>query len=128
MGSACYGRLSDDLRVKLQFATLGTSGKYEGIKATILNRREGTVDQAVFRFSDVLGVKQVSNPNFPKGIIPYAWTYDGKTEWYVYHPSQADYKQLGGAVEEYCSVFQAQALEPTQESVPTMEDSPELTL
>lgn len=130
VGGACYGELGDDLRVKLQFVTLGTSQRYEGIKATILNRRDGPVDQAVFRFADVLGIKQVPNQNFPRGLVPYAWTYDGKTDWYVYHPNQADYKQLGAGIDEYCGVFQSHELAaPEQDnSAPVMDDTPELTL
>ncbi len=110
VGSACYGRLDDALRVKLQFTTLGISGHYEAIKATVINRNDGPVDSAIFRFSDVLGRKQVDNPNFKNGIMPYAWAYDGKTEWYVYHPTEQDYKKLCAEVSNYCDIFQFQKL------------------
>ncbi len=110
VGGACYGSLGDDLRVKLQFTTLGHADHYEAIKATVINRVDGPVDSVLFRFSDVLGKKQVSNPNFQDGVIPYAWAYCGKTEWYVYKPTEQDYKQLCAAVCDYCDIFQSQKM------------------
>lgn len=110
VGSACYGRLDDNLRIKLQFSTLGYADHYEAIKATVINRTDGPVDSAVFMFSDVLGKKQVSNPNFSNGIMPYAWACDGKTEWYVYKPTEQDYKQLSATVSDYCDIFQTQRM------------------
>lgn len=110
VGGACYGRLDDDLRIKLQFSTLGYADHYEAIKATVINRVDGPIDSALFRFSDVLGKKQVSNPNFRDSIMPCAWAYDGKTEWYVYKPTEQDYKQLCAAVSDYCDIFQSQKM------------------
>jgi hypothetical protein len=110
VGGACYGKLDDDLRIKLQFVTLGHAEHYEAIKATVINRVDGPVDSAIFRFSDVLGKKQVSNPNFTDGITPYAWAYYGKIDWYVYRPTAQDYKQLFTAVNDYCGIFQTQQM------------------
>ncbi len=110
VGGACYGRLDHNLRIKLQFSTLGHADHYEAIKATVFNRIDGPVDSAVFRFSDVLGKKQVSNPNFSDGIMPYAWAYADKPEWYVYKPTAQDYKQLCAAVSDYCDIFQTQRM------------------
>lgn len=110
VGGTFYGRLDDDLRIKLQFSTLGHADHYEAIKATVINRVEGPVDSALFRFLDVLGRKQVSNPNFRDGVVPYAWKYCDKTEWYVYKPTEQDYKQLCAAVSDYCDIFQSQKM------------------
>jgi len=110
VGGACYGRLDDDLIIKLQFNTSNTYQRYEGIKATVINRNDGPVDSAVFLFADVLGRKRVDNPDLRNEIIPYARTYNGKTEWYAYQPTPQDYKQLCGAVSDYCGVFQAQEM------------------
>ena len=104
-GRACYGDLGGDNRVKLQFVELGTMDRYEALKATVLNRAEGEVDTLLFRFADIWGKKQVSNPNFRDGVIPYIWTYNGKSEWYVYRPTDADFKQLGKTVGGYLGVF-----------------------
>lgn len=38
--------------------------------------------------------------------------------WYVYQPTQADYRMLAGAVDEYLQVFQRQ--EEAQENSPQM--------
>jgi len=108
VGGACYGRLDDDLRIKLQFTTSNTYQHYEGIKATVINRNDGPVDSAVFLFEDVLGRKRVDNPNFRDGVIPYVWQNDEKTRWYAYQPTPQDYKQLCEAVSDYCEVFQTQ--------------------
>jgi len=106
-GGACYGRLDENLRIKLQFTTRDTYQQYEGIKATVINRNDGPVDSTVFWFSDVLGRTKSINPyTDQKG--PYAWTYNGKTEWYAYQPTPRDYKQLCEAVSDYCEVFQTQ--------------------
>lgn len=109
-GSACFGRLDGDLRIRLQFVTLGHADHYVALKATVINRKDGAVDSALFRFSDLLGKKQVSNPNFKEGIVPYVWNDYGDHDWYVYHPNQKDYKQLCESVSDYCSVFQVQEM------------------
>ncbi|MDL2293792.1 hypothetical protein LJC60_04090 [Ruminococcaceae bacterium OttesenSCG-928-D13] len=109
-GSSCFGRLDGDLRVRLQFVTLGHADHYTALKATVINRKDGAVDSALFRFADILGNKQVSNPNFKNGVIPYVWTCNGQSEWYVYHPNQKDYRQLCEAVSDYCGVFMEQEM------------------
>jgi hypothetical protein len=104
-GRACYGDLGGDNRVKLQFVTLGYADHYSALKATILNRTEGEVDTLLLRFEDTWGKKQVSNTNFKNGIIPYIWTSDRKSEWYVYRPTDADIKQLAAELGAYLDVF-----------------------
>lgn len=108
VGNACYGTIGNDIRAKLEFATCGTSDQYEAIRATILNRTEGPVDKMVFRFRDILGIKQVSNPNFRDGVKPHIWTYRDKTDWYEYHPNEADYNKLSKTLNDYMEVFQPQ--------------------
>ena len=110
VGGACYGRLDENLRIKLQFVTQDTYQKYEGIKATVINKNDGPVDSTVLWFADILGRKQVANPNFRDGVNPYAWTNNGKTVWYVYQPNQQDYERLCGAVSDYCGIFQSQEM------------------
>ena len=41
IGKACYGTLDDKTRMKLEFVTMGTHLKYEGIKATVLDKMDG---------------------------------------------------------------------------------------
>jgi len=61
----------------------------------------------------LFGKKQVSNPNFRDGIIPYIWTYGERTEWYAYQPTKADYKTLSDSVDNYLEVFREPAQEQT---------------
>ena len=105
VGRACYVRLNNMNRAKVQFTTCGYADHYEALQITILNRQDGQVDTLRLRFKDVLGTKQVSNPNFRNGVNPYAWTYAGKTEWYAYHPDGRDYEKLTAAVSDYLEVF-----------------------
>jgi len=115
-GRACYGDLGGDNRVKLQFVTQGYADHYSALKATILNRAEGEVDTLLFRFEDVWGRKQVSNPNFKSGLVPYIWTNDSKTDWYVYKPTDTDIKKLTTELGAYLGVFldRSIALEKSQ--------------
>jgi len=120
-GRVCYGDLGGDNRVKLQFVDLGTYERYEALKATVLNRQDGVVDSLRFRFADTWGKKQVSNPNFKDGVIPYIWTYNGQSEWYAYRPTDADIKQLAAKVSGYLAVFTDRSLTPEKSHVQTGE-------
>jgi len=116
-GRACYGDLGGDNRIKLQFVTMGVADNYVALKATILNRTDGEVDVNTFRFADVWGRKQVSNPNFKEGFMPHIWTYGLKTEWPVYKPTGADFKQLADAVSAYAEVFTNRSIAPEKAQV-----------
>lgn len=111
VGRAFFGKLTDNLRVRVEFVTMGTSDHYEAIKATVINRNDGPVDALTLRFSDLLGKKPVSNPNFRDGISPYIWRYGDKIEWYVYKPTKADYDQISESINGYLDVYR----EPLQE-------------
>ena len=114
VGRMCYGSLGGDLRARVEFVTLGVSDHYAGLKAAIINRKEGVVDNVLLRFSDIWGKPKVSNPNFKEGMNPHIWTNNGKSEWYVCHPGAAEYQKAADALEKYLSIFQDMAM--TQES------------
>jgi len=114
-GRACYGDLGGDNRVKLQFVTQGTADRYEALKATILNREDGVVDSLLFRFADTWGKK--FDHGYKDGT-PYIWTYQGKSEWYAYTPTDADIKKLAGEVGGYLDVFTVHPLAREQAKVP----------
>ena len=99
VGRACYVRLSDMNRAKIEFVTCGTADHYEALQMSILNRRDGKVDALRLRFNEIWGQGQ-------EGI--YAWTYRGETEWYSYQPNRKDYGALSGKVADYLEVFQEQ--------------------
>ena len=79
---------------------------YNALQMTILNRSEGQVDTLRLRFSDLLGTKMTSNPNFRNGVEPHIWDDYGKVSWYLYHPTRQDYEALSDAVSGYLEVFQ----------------------
>lgn len=120
VGRACYVRLSDMNRAKLQFISTNIASHYDALRLTILNRNEGQVDALTLRFSDLLGKKQVSNPNFRDGVEPYIWDDHGKASWYVYHPNSRDYQKLTDAVTDYLEVFQEQTQTADQQWQQTM--------
>lgn len=113
VGRMCYGTISEDLRARVEFVTLGVSDHYAGLKASIINRKEGVVDSILLRFSDIWGKPKVSNPNFREGVNPHIWTDNGNSEWYVFQPGVADYQKVADSVENYLSIFQDMAM--TQE-------------
>ena len=112
VGRAAYVDLGESNRAKFEFVTLGYADHYAAIRGKVINPRDGVIDMNVMRFSDVLGKKQTSNPNFRDGIVPYIWSDHGKSEWYVYKPSQADYELLTKNVIEYVSIFQEAGKKP----------------
>lgn len=111
IGNTCYGRLSQDIRVKANFVVGGTANQYGALKVTMLNRNEGPIDSVLLHFSDLWGRKKVNNPNFRDGIYAHIWKNGVKPEWYVYQPTESDYRQLSRAVSNYLDVFR----EPVQE-------------
>lgn len=117
VGRACYVRLSDMNRAKIQFITSGIASHYEALRLTILNRQEGDVDNLVLRFSDLLGKKMVGG----NGIMPYIWDDHGKADWYVYHPTRQDYQTLSQTVNDYLEVFQEQTQATEQQWQQTMQ-------
>lgn len=106
VGNVCYGRLNDDVRVKIRFDTGSVSHQYDRLKVTLINRREGEIDNLNLHFKDVWGIKQTSNPNFRDGVWPHIWDDYGKADWYVYKPTKIDYEQLSEMVNSYLGVFQ----------------------
>ena len=106
VGRACYVRLSDMNRAKIQFVTGIVANQYHALQLTILNRNEGQVDALRLQLTDLLGRKVTSNPNFSNGVMAHIWDDGGKVDWYVYHPTRQDYEILSNAVSDYLEVFQ----------------------
>lgn len=112
-GRKYYGTVDGDMRACIEFVSLGVKDEYAGIKATLINRKEGPIDSMVLRFADLFGKKKVSNPNFKDGIVPHIWKDGMNHDWYVYHPSAQDYEAMARKIEDYLSVFQEEAMEQT---------------
>lgn len=111
IGKVCYGTLGEKTRMKLEFVTLGTHQKYEGIKATVIDKNDGVIDTLTLKFSDAWGKKKLNNPNFRDGIEPYIWIYNEKAEWYAYQPTNADYNVMAESVSDYAELFKEQTQE-----------------
>ncbi len=114
VGRTCYGKISDNLRVRAEFVTLGHADHYEALKISLINRTEGVIDSTVLRFREVLGNKQVTNPNFKEGVSPHLWKYQDELEWYVYKPTPSDFNKLANAVDDYIEVFREPVHEISQ--------------
>jgi hypothetical protein len=114
VGRAFFGKLTGSLRVRVEFVTMGVADHYDAIKATIINRNDGPVDSVTLRFSDLLGKKTVSNPNFKYGVTPYIWKYGEEIDWYVYKPNKADYDRISEAINDYLDVYREPKLEMEQ--------------
>lgn len=114
-GRVCVGELGKDLRVRAEFFSAHVADQYDAIRLTVLNRKEGVVDRTLLQFKDVWGKKPVpSNPNFRSGVMPHLWDDHGDVDWYVYHPSAADYDSLRQSIGQYLSVFRERTPEREQ--------------
>ena len=105
IGRACYGRVSGNIRVKLQFVIMGHADHYEALKTTLFNNTEGEIDTNLIRLKDIWGIKPSHNPNFRDGISPHIWKGHQDYEWYAYEPTPADYEKLSDSVDEYLEMF-----------------------
>ena len=104
-GRVMLSRLDDDLRLKLQFKSIGTADHYNAIEAKVLNRNDGEVDKQVFLFKDIIG--------FRKGDIgymePYIWDYRGEVSWYT-PVLDSEKARIAQAVLDYAGMFQHQGM------------------
>ena len=109
IGRDCFGMLGGDLRVRAQIIETCCASHYDAVKLTVLNRTEGVVDTFKFDLMDLWGKKAVpGNPNFPNGVAPHIWGYNGSYEWYAYTPTKADYQVLQNAIADYLEQFREQ--------------------
>lgn len=106
IGRAFYGNIDKDVRLKAEIISPNTYEHYEAIRIKAIKRDDGEIDVAVIRLKDVLGMKAVSNPNFPNGVSPHMWIGRGQLEWYVYAPNEFDYEKITRQIEDYIEVFQ----------------------
>ena len=54
VGNCGYVRVNEDVRMRLEFSKSST-GTYDGIVMTMLNRKEGTIDNNTLKFRDIWG-------------------------------------------------------------------------
>ncbi len=92
IGIVCYEYLSNQTVMKIEFTTMETHQKYEGIKASVIDKHDGVIDTVILKFSDIWGENKQTNCGLSGGLAQHVWIYNGKTEWYGYEPSKVDYK------------------------------------
>lgn len=101
-------KLDEDFRVKVSFTTLGVADHYEALRVRIINRTEGEVDSQVFKLDTVLDGKHTDHP-YLSGV--QICDYGLGFEWYGYHPSANDLKQIAQTMADYVSMYQSQGME-----------------
>ena len=106
VGRACYVRLGSVTRAKIELVSGNISNQYDQLQVRILNRTDGEVDTLTIRFLDVWGKQKTTNPNFKSGVDPHIWEHDPKADWYVWQPSQVDYRKLTDEISRYLELFQ----------------------
>ena len=91
------GRIDNDLRAKIEFISTAISGQYNALKLSIINRKDGVVDCKVFKFYEVIGVKN--------NVSPHVWDSDGESRWYIYTPSMSELMSIATKVNDYIEVY-----------------------
>ncbi len=89
--------IGKDLRAKVDFINTNVADHYNAMKLSIINRTEGVVDSHIFKFSDIIGVKN--------GYEPYIWDDRGDPDWYMYRPTYKDLRDFEAAVEDYIAMY-----------------------
>ena len=102
-GKAMLAKLDEELRIRLEFVISNTIDKYSGIEAKIINRTGGMVDRNVFRFADIIGMKQT--PLCGKHE-PYIWVYHDETVCWYTPVSDAEKQRIADAVMAYVELYQ----------------------
>lgn len=105
VGNAVYLPLGPNNRLKIEFTAPHVSEHYDTLRLTALDKNSGRIDAIQLPLVDVLGKKQVSNPNFKEGVAPHVWVCDGKPSWYVYKPNAEDYTTVGDKIDSYAALF-----------------------
>lgn len=104
VGKTMLGKLDDDLRVKLEFVATHIAGEFNAVRATMINRTDGVIDQETFKFRDIIGPYRKKSGDL---IDPHMWTYADKSEWYT--PLTASLKaQIADTVLDYVSLYQSE--------------------
>jgi hypothetical protein len=99
-GKAMISKIGEDLRAKVEFVTARVSGQYEGLKTSIINRKEGVVDSHTVMFHEVIGLKGASRDR-----KPHVWDDNGKAAWFGYEPTTTELETIGAKVEDYIGMY-----------------------
>lgn len=102
-------RLDEDRVAKIVLCTLGTHQHYPGFRVTILNKREGVVDQTYFRFDEHLDKSLESRtdgregfPGSPKNLTFQVISHCG---WHFHVAKPKTTRPFCEAVERHIDMF-----------------------
>ena len=107
VGKACYGRLEENLRGKIELGQGFLDSGYTRLTVSVLERTNGLVDQMKFLISDVTGLKQETEGE--RMIGPELSSYKDSV-WWNCEMEEADYQKIAEAVNGYLSLFQSEEL------------------
>ena len=96
-GKTMIGMIDNDVRIKIEFANTKVSGKYDALKATVINRTDGMVDTTMFKFRDMIGLKN--------GHEPHIWDDGTKADWFIISPTANDYDKISDILHDYMAMF-----------------------
>ena len=111
VGKACYGRLEENLRGKIELGQGFMDSGYTRLTVSVLERTNGLVDQMMFLISDVTGLKKETNGERMAG--PELSSYKDSV-WWNCEIDEADYQKIAEAVNGYLSLFQSESEELVQ--------------
>lgn len=99
--------------------TLGHADHYAALRLTLLDNNQGVLDKLTLRLKDVWGKQKIpNNPYLRDGVNPHIWVDGDRIDWYAYHPTQEDYRQLRQMASDYVETFRIQ--------VPAKDHGPQL--
>ena len=109
IGQSCFGTLGKDLRARVDL-------KDTCMDVTVIDRTRGPLDHFEVSFWDLLGRKfPPEHPQYKFGVSPHIWTYNHKTDWYAYHPTDADYETMRQAAAQFLDLFRERQQERVQD-------------
>ena len=109
----CRGSLGADNGFQAELASGKRYGDYDGIQVSIVNKEGETLDSEIFKFEDILGMKEIVHPEL-KEISPHLWTYQNYTEWYLYKPTGKDYTIIADTIDQYLNIQQEHLHSPNR--------------
>ena len=113
VGRTLTGILDEDLRIKLKIIASEVQGKYDTIRAVIINRTGGEVDSQNFLFADIIGMQKRNNGLEP--IAPYLWDKGNpKGTWYI-SPSIEQRAKIGDTILEYAELYLNQGMKVAEQ-------------
>lgn len=97
IGRAAYIPLENGVNIKVEFANLVTSERWDAIRLTAIGNGGQTGDIVLLRFSDYCHLNGRSR-------YPYAWVNSGETEWYT-APTYSEMQHITNQISDYISIF-----------------------